>query len=1091
MAETYKSLTAEKFGYVRQDYPSSHFTVSDNTWYLLYSLMNGDGKTRNFLIGFPEAASTIRHKKLLRSAIYFQGKSDHSTGSYDYNTFDFSVLENSFNEANVTWNNAPDVASGGYGFTNYRIDGGTAASNITTGEISAEDTALLYANGRCVQVEAKYDNDDCAKIYINPNRKSSGSHMYWRVEYDDAVNVTSKPVYQSGPRSVDGYYDPLGQLSWSWTLENATVNHCLDERWTQASAVFYWRVGSGSYHSIPISGSTQSVTPDAFVFPTGSTIEYYVKTTDTDGTTAQFTSTQTFKTNAVSIAATSYPSGNNVDNRVAQTFKWRFQSTSYTAYPQGTAAIKWRVSGASSWNTITASGTTKSVSVPAYTFPANSTIQWYAEGTDYSGAYTYTDTYTFKTLPYTLTITTTPNSSNVDTRTAQTFAWTLTNSNGGVTQSSYIFYWRVSGGGSYNQISKTTATKLINVPANTFPTASTIQWYISVTANDGTVLSSNAATFSTVSTRITLNTYPSGSSVDFGSALKFTWYFKSNVGNYGQQSAKLYWRADSSDPWTTINASGSTQSITVPAYTFPSNSTIYWYLEGTDVGGYTTTTSQTSFKTVKPQITPQDCPTSGYADPREAITFSWFFSTGGSYYNQQSASLFWREEGTVNYTEVAASGSTTHVTIAANTFPVGSAVEWYLSGVDAGGTSSQTSVYTFSTTASTAYAICQSPVGTAIDGTKPTDLVWIVENEDGSGASRTVIKWKLTTDVSWTSLLDTTDPVTQYTVAANTFPAGAIQWKVTAYNRDSVAGPDSNATFVCLVAPDAPVGLTATAVPFTEISWQSSGQDAYEISIDGEVAETGFGSAVYSWKVKEPLEDGAHTISVRIQGVYGLWSDPASTQVLIENVPKGTLDLSGAFGIDANLFWEYSGSTDPETIAVYRDGVWIGKTAAGNTSFLDRFALDEHIYRVEYWFADGYYTRSNDYAGIMETGFTVIAELSGGDWLSLRLSENSDRSENLSWSRQSSIMHITAAEYPVLEYSAYRDQSGDFECAFKDRLQAKSFESLRGKTVILKLKDGTVMIGGLVSLRKNVREFYTAYQFTIQHINWEDFVTYE
>ena len=120
-------------------------------------------------------------------------------------------------------------------------------------------------------------------------------------------------------------------------------------------------------------------------------------------------------------------------------------------------------------------------------------------------------------------------------------------------------------------------------------------------------------------------------------------------------------------------------SITVPKNTFPGNgSTIYWYLEGTDTGGYTSQTSVTSFKTVTSQITAQDSPTSGYRDPRYAITFSWYFATPKSTYDQASAALHWRVSGASSWNDVAASGSTQSVTIAANTFPLASTIEWYL-----------------------------------------------------------------------------------------------------------------------------------------------------------------------------------------------------------------------------------------------------------------------------------------------------------------------------------------------------------------------------------------------------------------------------
>ena len=385
-------------------------------------------------------------------------------------------------------------------------------------------------------------------------------------------------------------------------------------------------------------------------------------------------------------------------------------------------------------------------------------------------------------------------------------------------------------------------------------------------------------------------------------------------------------------------------------------------------------------------------------------------------------------------------------------------------------------------------AICTEPVGVAADGSKQVTFRWIVQNDDGTEPTRTVVRWRVPTDNTWTQLLDTTEPVYEFAAAANTFPAGPIQWGVKAYNKDSAAGPESLATFICLVAPDAPAGLTATAVPLTTVSWQATGQEAYEVSVDGAVTASGFGSNIYSWTAREPLDDGAHTIRVRIQGKYGYWSDYASTQILVVNAPKGSIDLDGQFGTDAALFWTYSGSEPPATVAVYRDGVWIGTANPDDLQFVDRVMLGQHVYRVEYWYSDGNYTRSADLSGVTQTDTLLIAPLSGGAWMSLKLSENSDRNINMARGRKTASTYVTGSEYPVLEWSQHSELSGSFDCAFRTAAEASAFERLLGSAVILKMRDGTVLIGGLTEIRKSIRPFYIAYTFSIAQMSWEDFV---
>ena len=60
-----------------------------------------------------------------------------------------------------------------------------------------------------------------------------------------------------------------------------------------------------------------------------------------------------------------------------------------------------------------------------------------------------------------------------------------------------------------------------------------------------------------------------------------------------------------------------------------------------------------------------------------------------------------------------------------------------------------------------------------------------------------------------------------------------------------------------------------------------------------------------------------------------------------------------------------------------------------------------------------------------------------------------------------------------------------------DTEQAKRFEKLKGQTVVIKSRKENVIVGALTSLNKRVLKFYTAYTFTIQAIEWEDFVQHD
>lgn len=565
--------------------------------------------------------------------------------------------------------------------------------------------------------------------------------------------------------------------------------------------------------------------------------------------------------------------------------------------------------------------------------------------------------------------------------------------------------------------------------------------------------------------------------------------------NWEQDSAVFYWRYSGGSTWNQIAVSGSAQAVTIPAYTFESGSTVEYYVATTDTDGTTASSATFSVTAAKTQVTVTAGPTSGYKDPRTATTFDGYFTVEKSsdVYPTGSMSLFYKEAGAANYTEVSFTDLTTPIVIPANTFNTGTTVSWYLSGTDGSGYASTSPVYTFSTAAGTATAVAQAPIGSAEDGSAPIQFRWLLTTADGQAVSRTRVWWKLPTEDnnSWHVLVDVNEAIYSYTAAAGTFSAGTIQWKVQAFNVDGTAGPwDANIPnakeFLCVMAPTPPAGLTTDNMPFVTVSWQSSEQQAYEISIDGKVVQTAFGADVYSWTSPDYLADGAHEIRVRVQGAFGLWSQPSTVACVISNQSSDSLTLFGDFEADARLEWS-TGSARTDFL-IYRDGVRIGHTA--QSSFADRTVLGEHDWTVINRLADGNYDKSNTIRATLETDVSLIADLSeaGSSWIRLRLSERSAGVQMFQKTRTHSLRHFCGAAYPVMELSPFTDLSASYDTAFlPEDPGAEALEALFGKTVILKSRRGNVMIGVLVQLTKSVEDFYTIYSFSLQRIHWEDY----
>lgn len=954
-----------------------------------------------------------------------------------------------------------------------------------------QQSAILYWR---VQGAASYNtisNSTSTKsITASANTFPTASTIQWYVAVtakDGTVSSSSPTTFSTVSPQITATAYPSGsnidtreEKTISWKFASAVGDY------TQKSASFFWRTSSSqSYKEIKASGSTTSLKVPANTFPTGATVQWYLSGVDVGGHTST-TSATTFNTVAPKITATVYPSGSNVYTAAAIKFEWEFQSA-VGKFSQNSAKLYWRASSSEAYKSISASGTTQSLSVPALTFPTASTIQWYLEGVDSGGSTSTTNVASFTTVTPSIKATQYPTGSAVDTRLVTVIKWEFQSPSGNYGQKSATFYWRVQGAVTYNAIAASGTTQQVSVPANTFPTSSTIQWYIAGVDSSNHSSQTSPTTFTTVTPQVKATEYPSGSDVYSGANLTFKWKIESAAGDYTQKSAVFYWRTDTAESYRAINVSGATTQIVVAANTFPTNKTIYWYVSAVDSSNHTSSTSVANFKTQTTQITAQSSPTSGYTDPRNAIKFQWYFKAAGGSIPQSSATFYWKRSTDTNYTSVAASGSTTSVTIAANTFPVASIIDWYVAGTDVGGTSSQTSVYSFSTTAATAYAVVQHPINSGVDGSAPVTFEWTLVTADGRAPSRVVLEWKLPTETvqQFHTIVDTNNPITQYTVDAGYFPAGEINWRVTAYNVDAVIGPSSAASFICIIAPEVSA-ISATPVPFSTVSWQSSDQEAYQVYVDGKLYGPYFGTEK-QFALPDYLRDGVHTIRVRVLGEVDLWSDWVETTVSVQNESQHEIEVQGYADVNVRLEWQTEAITSD--FLIYRDDVLIGHT--NSDTFTDRYSLGLHDYYVVNRMASGNYDMSEviqrktcvEYMCMEMPDGSIIVNIDHA------LKNSSDPTHDNS--REITLLHQVGNRYPSLFKTGFYDDTISCSAVFlyTEEKQHKEFQKLLGEAVIVKIKDGTCCLAVIEGWNRTAKKnYYTAYTLDLKRIEWEDFV---
>lgn len=580
--------------------------------------------------------------------------------------------------------------------------------------------------------------------------------------------------------------------------------------------------------------------------------------------------------------------------------------------------------------------------------------------------------------------------------------------------------------------------------------------------------------------------------VNNGAPQTITWeYTKASNQNWcvdetwEQVSAVFYWKKRSDETWNSINISGPAKTLTIPANTFPTGAGLEYYLSGTDEDGTTTQTSVFPFSTPYTQITPTNSPTSGYVNPRQETSFSWNYDNSYGSVPAGETTLYWRVSGETSWTQIQAETGANSLTVPANTFPVNSSIEWRLSGRDSTGWASATSNYTFSTAAGTVTATAVSPSNTVQSNNQPITFNWTFSSTEGFAPSRYQFLWKLATDAEYTTLLDETTIVTEYTFTAYTFPAGEIQWMIIPYNIDGVEGTGQATTFICYGAPEAPV-IYVENTPFTTVRWQANDQQAYQIKVNDTVYGPYFGTEK-TFELPDKLEDGEHSISVSIVGTYGLWSDWGTSVINVQNAPGEEIVLTGVSGIDNMLRWETEEAT--ADFLIFRDGVQIGHTA--RTTFADRYASGEHSYQVLNRLTDGNYSESNTVTLETTAAGTYITERVGGEWLEIKYSKMDMRDPDYEETADGTFYHLAGNTYPSGSLSGFRESKVNFSALFlaEQETDRKRFESLLGKEVILKFRDGTVFTTVLNNWKKELKKLsWTAYSFTLQRIETEDYV---
>ena len=481
-------------------------------------------------------------------------------------------------------------------------------------------------------------------------------------------------------------------------------------------------------------------------------------------------------------------------------------------------------------------------------------------------------------------------------------------------------------------------------------------------------------------------------------------------------------------------------------------------------------------------------PISGAIIKTQDNTFTWSVEEDSSIQcapklEQASAVFRWRSgtSGTVHTIKV--SGNTQSVTVPANTFAGTTSIQWQVAVTANSGVVTTSKWVTLSTADATPTAAPLSPVDTVIDGSKDVLFQWQHSISTGTAQSKADLQ-KSTDGSTWTTLATVTGAAKQWTCPAGTLTSSIKYWRVRTYNADGVASEWSDAAqIVVIAAPTAPSIQIKSTGPRPSISWQTSEQEAYQVELDGKLSGGTHYGTDKTWTSPAYLADGSHTVRVRVQNQYGMWSDWGTAALPVTNTPGASISLSVQASSVADLSWQTSGSYD--FYLVYRNGKPIAKLT--QTQYTDELSSGNVTYQVR-----GCFDGSSNYG--LSSAVTVdiraevhqVSDLDTGQTLRLPYSDSQHRQTTRTVSRQVELLQLSGAYYPVAVEVDSGTDALSITAALLDESEIRQLMGLVGKLVCAKTPQGDMVIGYITSLPKQHDGFLNVFNFTVEQIDFDD-----
>lgn len=454
---------------------------------------------------------------------------------------------------------------------------------------------------------------------------------------------------------------------------------------------------------------------------------------------------------------------------------------------------------------------------------------------------------------------------------------------------------------------------------------------------------------------------------------------------------------------------------------------------------------------------------------------------------QTSAVFEWREKNASASKTISVSGATTACTVPANTFPSGT-IEWRVKVTANSGTTTTSAWQEITATDVTPTAKPVSPSGIVIDATIANRFSWQHIISTGTPQSKADLQWSAD-GTTWNTLATVAGENQYYDVPANKLTSGTKYWRVRTYNTDGIAGEWSDAAqIVVIAAPTAPSIQIKSTGPRPSISWQTSEQEAYQVELDGKLSVGTHYGTDKTWTSPAYLADGSHTVRVRVQNQYGMWSDWGAAALPVTNTPGASITLSVQASSVADLNWQTSGSYD--FYLVYRNDKPIAKLT--QTQYTDELSSGNVIYQVRGCYADSSnYGLSSAVTVTITTGqYVTLYGIASGKKVMLKHCGLKNQPVQNAINRDIQYIFMYGSTYPHAERSEFVTKKVGGTAVFLPGEDKAGFDALIGELVCLKTQSGEMVIGYLneTSDTSRVNPDKSVVNFSIQQIDYAEVI---